>query len=228
MHLSSAAVVRLLLSVNHSRNHSVAIGSIAFRVPHLMSMKEKQQFIKNVEAWAQEKFGGSGDPEGEDAVDVVDYFVSMFGNQMDVFSKLLMDVSARVQSLDRTWARSPGIQHVHEPPAPGEVARFSIAPWLLGFRATDAIKGKSKMPQIFKCLVEFLEKPYSSVKEPLDVLMPIGLPVGTDLPAFSVRHNMGFAKSLTARVILFATVDMRWDDASMNLFKKRAASALEH
>ena len=68
-----------------------------------MVSKEKQKFIKQVEAWAFEKFGGSGDPEVEDAVDVVDYFTEMFGQQLPVFQKLLQDVCTRVQSLDMSW-----------------------------------------------------------------------------------------------------------------------------
>ena len=185
-----------------------------------MSGTDKQKFIKKVEAWAQEKFGGSGDPEIEDAVDVVDYFTRMFGDQEHVFQKMLQDVCARIQSLDSTWTRDPCIQHVPDPPEEGETKEFSVAPWLLGFREKDAIKGKSKMPQIFKCLIHFLEKPFASAAEPLDVLMPLGVNAGSAIPAFSVRHNVGFARSLTVRIILFSTVDMRWDDATMKLFKK--------
>ena len=185
-----------------------------------MVSKEKQKFIKQVEAWAFEKFGGSGDPEVEDAVDVVDYFTEMFGQQLPVFQKLLQDVCTRVQSLDMSWTRATGIQHVIEAPEQGDTVKILLAPWMLGFRATDAIKGKSKKCQVFKTIVDFLEKPYASAAEPLDVLMPKGLACGSQLPPFSVRHNVGFAKSLTIRVILFATVDMRWDDATMRLFKK--------
>ena len=76
------------------------------------------------------------------------------------------------------------------------------------------------MPHILKTIVDFLEKPYASAADPLDVLMPEGLACGSELPPFSVRHNVGFAKSLTIRVILFTTVDMCWDDATMMMFKE--------
>ena len=111
-------------------------------------------------------------------------------------------------------------------PVEGEMVKFNIAPWFLGFREKDAVKGKSKMPQIFKCLVHFLEKPYASAAEPLDVLMLVGVNVGGVLPPFSVRHNVGFARSLTARLVLFATVDMRWDDSTMKLFRKELQALL--
>ena len=93
-----------------------------------MVSKEKQKFIQKVEAWATEKFfGGSGDPEVEDAVDVVDYFTEMFGQQLPVFQKLLQDVCTRVQSLDTSWTRAPGIQHVLPSPEQGDTVKFNIA-----------------------------------------------------------------------------------------------------
>ena len=57
-----------------------------------MTDKEKRKFIESVQLWAHEKFGGSRDPEVEDAVDIVDFFESMFGEEPEVFEKLLKDV----------------------------------------------------------------------------------------------------------------------------------------
>ena len=51
--------------------------------------KEKRNMIAKVQAWYQEKCGGSGDPELEDAVDVTTYLTKMFQGQHDVFKKLL-------------------------------------------------------------------------------------------------------------------------------------------
>jgi hypothetical protein len=115
---------------------------------------------------------------------------------------------------------------VPDTPAEGETNKVNLVPWFWGLRASDAIKGKSKMPQIFKCLIDFLEKPYASTKDPLDVLMPVGAKIGSELPAFSVRHNLGFAKSLATRVILFATVDMRWADATIKMILKELQALL--
>ena len=83
-------------------------------------VSEKQKFIKKVEAWAYEKCAGSGGPEVEDAVDVVDYFTEEFGLKWPVFLKLLQEVCTRVQSLDTSWTRAPGIQYVPEAPHQGD------------------------------------------------------------------------------------------------------------
>ncbi len=185
-----------------------------------MAVREKKKFIETVQLWAHEKFGGSGDPEIEDAVDIVEFFVSMFGEQPEVFEKLLKDVCARILSLDSSFVREDGLQYVPEPPEQGSTKKCKLAPWMLGFTPKSSIKGKSKMHQIHKCLVEFLERPYASEKDPLDILMPHGISVGNKLPAFSVRHSVGFAKSLTSRLILFAVVDMRWPDNTCRMFLK--------
>ena len=162
----------------------------------------------------------------EDAVDCIDFFESMFGEQPSVFARLLQDVSARVEALDTSFVRDPGITHVPQTPAEGDTHKLKLAPWMLGFRATDSIKGKSKMTQLFKCLIEFLEKPYASVKDPIDVLMPLGAKIGGEIPLFSVRHSVGFAKSLTVRLILFSVVDTRWTDSECMLMLKELQALL--
>ena len=92
-----------------------------------------------------------------------------------MFAKLLQDVSARVEALNTSSLHDPGITHVPQTPAEGDTHKLKLAPWMLGFRATDSSKGKSKLIQLFKCLIEFLEKLYASVKDPIDVLMPLGV-----------------------------------------------------
>ena len=83
------------------------------------------------------------------------------------FQQMLQDVCARIERLDPTWVRKPGI------PVEGEMVKFNIAPWFLGFREKDAVKGKSQIPQI----------------------LLVGVNVGSVLPPFNVRHNVGFARS---------------------------------
>ena len=65
-----------------------------------MTDKDKKKFIELVLLWAHENFGGSKDPEVEDAIDIVDFFESMFGEEPEVFEKLLNGVCDRIQSLD--------------------------------------------------------------------------------------------------------------------------------
>ena len=174
--------------------------------------------ITKVQAWYQEKCGGSGDPELEDAVDVSAYLANMFKHQHDVFKKLLESVLVRVRSMDSSWVRPNCDTTVPEAPLPGQTVELCLAPWSFGLTKADAIKGKSRGNQIVDCLTNFLERPYSSATDPVDVLMPRGIAVGDEIPSFSVRHSIGFAKSLTARLILFSTVDMRWSDNDIQMF----------
>ena len=129
-------------------------------------------------------------------MDVVDYFTKMFGTQHMVFKELLESVLSRLRALDPAWVRQPCITQVPHPPNDGETVEFLMAPWSLGFTAHDSVKGKPGMNPITKCLTDSLERPYTSATDPLDVLMPRGVVVGAPIPPFSVRHSIGFAKSL--------------------------------
>lgn len=180
--------------------------------------KEKKNCITKIQAWYQEKFGGSGDPEVEDAVDVAAYFTNLFNDQPDVFKKMLESVMARVRAMDPSWVRPTCSDIVPEAPLQGNTLELCLAPWKLGFTKAHAIKGKSRSSQITDCITNFLERPYSSATDPLDVLMPRGIAVGAPIPDFSVRHSIGFAKSLTCRLLLFSVVDMRWSDHDIRLF----------
>ena len=91
-----------------------------------MASKERQQLIKKVAAWVQEKFGGSGEPEIDDAAVVFDYCENIFGKQDPVFQKLLQDVCTRTHSLDTSWARNPGTHMVPELPEEGETMALVV------------------------------------------------------------------------------------------------------
>ena len=180
--------------------------------------REKKNLITKIQAWYQEKFGGSGDPEVDDAVDVAAYFTSMFSHQPDVFKQMLQSVLTRVRAMDPSWDRPTCTDTVPEAPVQGKTVELWLPVWKLGFTNAHAVKGKSRSSQITDCITNFLERPYSSATDPLDVLMPRGINVGAPIPDFSVRHSIGFAKSLTCRLLLFATVDMRWKDSDIRWF----------
>ena len=175
--------------------------------------------IAKVQAWQHEKFAGTGDPELEDAVDAFAYMTKMFNHQHGVFKNMLESVLARVRAVDPSWVRPPCTNIVPEAPTDGTTVELNLAPWSLGYTKHHSVKGKSRTSQITECLTNFLERPYSSSTDPLDVLMPRGISVGAQIPLFSVRHSIGFTKSLTARLILFATVDMQWSDDDVFLFR---------
>ena len=180
--------------------------------------KERKSFITKVQAWYQQKFGGSGDPEVEDAVDVAVYLTNMFNDQPDVFKKMLESVLARVRAMNPSGVRPACSDIVPEAPLQGNTLELCLAPWKLGFTKAHVIKGNSRSSQITDCITDFLERPYSSATDPLDVLMPRGIAAGAPIPDFSVRHSIGFAKSLTCQLLLFSTVDMRWSDNDIRLF----------
>ena len=112
-----------------------------------MSAGDKRKFIEKIQTWAKEKFCGSGDPEVEDAVDCIDFFESTFGEQLSVFAKLLQDVSARVEALDTSFLRDPGITHVPQTPAEGDThthTHSSLLHGCLGFGRRIPSRGSPK------------------------------------------------------------------------------------
>ena len=92
----------------------------------------------------------------------------------------------------------------HEPGMGAPAVEFHVAPWQLGFKVTDSIKGKSSMVAVMECCLNFLERPFSSSEEPLQILMPRGASVDAPIPDFSIRHSVGFAKSLALQTVLVA------------------------
>ena len=88
--------------------------------------KERKSFITKVQAWYQQKFGGSGDPEVEGAVDVVVYLTSMFNDQHDVFQKMLESVLTRVRAMDPSWDRPTCTDTVPEAPAQGKTVELGF------------------------------------------------------------------------------------------------------
>ena len=151
-------------------------------------LKDKKSLITRIQAWYPEKFGVSGDPEVEDAVDVAAYFTSMFSDQPNVFKQMLESVLTRVHAMDPSWDRPTCTDTVPEAPAQGKTVELWLPVWKLGFTNAQAVKGKSRSSQIVECITNFLERPYSSATDPLDVLMPRGIGVGAPIPAFSIRH----------------------------------------
>ena len=91
-----------------------------------MSLNEKKKLIARVQAWYQEKFGGSGDPEIEDAVDVSAYFTNMFSDQPAVFKKMLESVLTRVRAMDPSWDRPTSTDTVPEALAQGKTVELGF------------------------------------------------------------------------------------------------------
>jgi hypothetical protein len=85
----------------------------------------------------------------------------------------------------------------------------------LGFTVDCSVKGKSKSIRILDCIEDFLAEPFASTRSPLSILAPWG-PKQNRLENFSIRHRVGFARSLSCQLILLAAHDMKLDDAQMS------------
>ena len=97
------------------------------------------------------------------------------------------------------------IQQVLPPPGISERPDFVVAPWQLGHDPeVHGMKGKSNTVWILDVARRFLENPYNSTKDPLDLLFKAGAAEGSPVEDFSLRHNVGFSKSIAAKLILDA------------------------
>ncbi len=96
---------------------------------------------------------------------------------------------------------------------PGETVELYLNPWQLSFDPALSLKGKSKMVNVLRCTMDFLERPYNSMENPIHVL--VKATPGSTIADFSVGHGIGFAKSIAIKLILLATVALELTDEEM-------------
>ena len=161
----------------------------------------QKKILEHIEA----HHGGSGDVELEDAVDPCDYLTQRFASAPADFAKILTELRTRLENLDGTWAGrcSTPVSHMPLTPAPGCTVDMWVSVTHLGFTVETSMKGKSKAIRILDCVEDFLSEPFGSLRSPFSVLGPWGS-VQRPLEIFSVRHRVGFARSLTCQLILLA------------------------
>jgi hypothetical protein len=176
---------------------------------------------KKITSYLDNHFGGSGDLEAEDAMDISDFFVSEYGEKLGVFQQVMQEVRNRLMSLDPTWyARRPELAaNIPEPPRPGCVCELFLAPWQIGFRPTDSMKGKSRTVHVLGVVEDFLAEPYNSSRDPLNVLSPKGGISGHAIPTFSMRLSIGTSKSLAAKMIIWAVSKLQLSDPELKLIE---------
>ena len=176
---------------------------------------------KKITSYLDNFFGGSGDLEAEDALDISDYFVTEYGEKPHEFQRMMQDVRNRLMELDPTWyARRPELAAtIPEPPGPGCVCELFLAPWHIGFRPTDSMKGKSRTVHVLGVVEDFLAEPYNSSRDPLNVLSPKGGISGHAIPAFSMRLSIGTSKSLAAKMIIWAVGKLALTSPELQLIK---------
>lgn len=96
---------------------------------------------------------------------------------------------------------------------PNETVELCLNPWQLSFDPALSLKGKSKMVNVLRCAMDFLERPYNSMENPIHVILKT--PPGSSIADFSVGHGIGFAKSTAIKLILLATVALELTDQEM-------------
>ena len=170
---------------------------------------------KTILAHLEAQHAGSGDLELEDAVDPCDFLTQRFAGAPADLAEIIKAVATRLGQLDGTWSgrRSSPASHMPPPPAPGSSVDMWVSVTHLGFTVDTSVKGKSKAIRILDCIEDFLSEPFDSLKSPLRIVAPWG--PHRRLEAFSVRHRVGFARSLTCHLILVAVHDLQLSDTEL-------------
>ena len=179
-----------------------------------MSGAARKKVCKKITKWCSEAFGGSGDFEKDDAVNITDWLTSRYAGQKDVLADTFEAVKKRLQVLDPGWVyrRAPVATDVPAPPAEGQQSdACRLSPRQLGFEVQYSMKGKSKMIHIMECLENFMEEPYDSQENPMLVKFSPES-AGQPIEDFSVVVRIGYAKSLAAKAICLAIVELMLQD----------------
>jgi len=157
--------------------------------------------IKNV---LLSKYGGSGDPELSDGLHCIDHFQQQYPNDAN-FKALLTQIMARIQLCDPAWVQPACITQIPLPPGPDEPAFEGwVHPWQLGFKETQALRGKPKMVNVLEVCFSLLDNGFRSQSNPLCPLFPSGAKPGSEIHPFSMEHAVGMTRSLSLKCVLEA------------------------
>ena len=187
-----------------------------------MSGAAKKQVVNKIQGWLKHTFGGCGDPEIPDAIVVSDWMEQTFGANPTLLKDLLVSLRGRLQALNPQWEfrRRASALVVPEIPDLGETVMTSLNMWDLGINpAIHALKGNSKNVYILTRVTDFLEKPYDSIDNPIKVLFGQGCRPGHAIPICGVCHREGLAKSLGAKLLAIAAVDLGLSDDEIRLIE---------
>jgi hypothetical protein len=177
-----------------------------------------QKSVHNkLKGWCTTTFYGSGDPEVEDAVDIVDWLSTIYGQQQDELTTSFQAVRARLEIMYPQWvySRPPTSDRVPVLAVSGESVSCRLPPWKLGFTEKSSKKGKSKMVKIMDTITNMLDRPYDSVQNP--IIVDFQAPAQAAIEDYSVNHGIGFAKSLSAKALLLATINTQLTDEELEV-----------
>ncbi|CAJ1436032.1 unnamed protein product [Effrenium voratum] len=175
--------------------------------------------LTKFEAWLEDTFGGTGDPEQPDAVEICnsecDYLATNFDQDRAELKAIFEGVKTRLEKVDPSFQFSRRAAETTVPavPSPNETVELFLNPWHLSFDPALSLKGKSKMVHVLRCVRDFLEKPYNSIENPIHVTFPKSIHVeGGALQDFMVGHGIGFAKSLAMKILLLGVNHLELSD----------------
>ena len=147
--------------------------------------------------------------------DVVSY-LTLESSTGDIVNKL-SKLEARVQSLDKGWPLHNRITHSPNWVSANERRegiKFFVSPSQLGVSENHSLKGSSKTWAILDIAQSFAERPYNSRYNPLQLLMP-QTKSGSQIEPLSMRHAIGFGRSLAAKLLLLGVVELKLADVEL-------------
>ena len=109
----------------------------------------------------------------------------------DYLESIKADLAARGEVFPTTIVDVPMVS--------SEISEHWVDCWQLGFSDSAGFRGKPKQVSIVELAINFVEKSFQSVRQPLNVTFtsPNG-PVGM----FSMKHTVGFTRSLASKMVL--------------------------
>ncbi|CAJ1371105.1 unnamed protein product [Effrenium voratum] len=147
--------------------------------------------LTKFEAWLEDTFGGTGDPE-----------------QPDALKAIFEGAKTRLEKVDPSFQFSRRAAETTVPavPSPNKTVELFLNPWHLSF-------DPAQMVHVLRCVRDFLEKPYNSIENPIHVTFPKSIHVeGGPLQDFMVGHGIGFAKSLAMKILLLGVNHLELSD----------------
>ena len=193
---------------------SAAVSAAAMAV----TMGIEEEVKEKIRRMAEKTFCGSGDPEASDALNFHEYFLQTYpvgSPERDNLQQFFTQLGERLWRLTGKSNPEHTANVLNWPSREGEIQRLIVTPWQLGLAPEDSIKGPSKIVYILDTVQNFLTRPYSSEKEPLDLLFAFDQKPGETIRPWSLVHSVGTGKSCAARIILECLFRLQLPDAEL-------------
>ena len=181
------------------------------------AIPRKATFVSQVVANAYKVLAGSKDPEAHDGQNVQLWLASQIADKQCETKQALLAFEKRLTALQpHNW--SPP-EHSRAVPLLEieESTPMILAPYQLGFASKDSMRGAVKTVRCLEVMTEFLESPFDSRAQPLQILCPGDLAPGAAMPDFSVAYVMGQTRACSALMVLMCVMQMDLADEMLAL-----------